>query len=137
MKKLFVFVLIFALLAVPAVHAEDYASMTDDELWEANKAIQAELWARSIAKDGVKVSAGKYKIGEDIPEGKYRIVLAETESLCFIYAYYFDEVFEMEENKMYSLKKDAPELGKFDTEGFTDIEFTNPVIIYAYTGLFN
>ena len=137
MKKLLVFALVLALLAVPIVHAEDYASMSDEELWSANKAIQAELWARSIAKDGVKISQGKYVIGEDIPAGVYRIVLAETENLCFIYAYYYDELYEMEDNKILSLKNDAPEIGKFDTEGYTAIEFSNPVIFYAYTGLFN
>lgn len=137
MKKLFVFALVLALLAVPLAHAEDYASMTDEQLWEANKAIQAELWARSIAKDGVKVSSGKYAVGDDIPVGQYRIALAETENLCYISAYYYDDFMEREESKLLILKKDAPEIGKIDLSEYTAIEFTNPVVIYAYTGLFN
>jgi len=137
MKKLFVFVLVLALLAVPAVHAEDYASMTDDELWAANKAIQAELWARSIAKDGVTVPTGVYNIGEDIPAGIYRIVIAPDCIISMITMNYYNEKYEMDDSDLFSLTTNQPEIGKIDLSKYTSIEISGPVVFMAYTGLFN
>ena len=137
MKKLFVFALVLALLAVPAVHAEDYASMTDDELWAANKAIQAELWARSITKDGVTVPTGVYNIGEDIPAGIYRIVIAPDCIISMITMNYYNEKYEMDDSDLFSLSQKESEIGKIDLSKYTSIEISGPVVFYAYTGLFN
>ena len=137
MKKLFVFVLVLALLAVPVVHAEDYASMTDDELWAANKAIQAELWARSITKDGVTVPTGVYNIGEDIPAGIYRIVIAPDCIISMITMNYYNEKYEMDDSDLFSLTTNQPEIGKIDLSKYTSIEISGPVVFMAYTGLFN
>lgn len=130
MKKLLSVVLVLALLAVPAF-AEDYASMTDDELWAANKAIQAELWARSITKDGVTIPKGTYTIGEDIPIGIYRVEIPEGGWSVLLSVYTEDG-----DEKMFSVNEDSP-IGKLDLNGYTSIEFSDNVIFKAYTGLFN
>ena len=135
MKKLLVFTLVFALLAVPVVHAEDYASMTDDELWAANKAIQAELWARSITKNGVTIPKGEYLVGEDIPVGVYRVETPDGGLAAILSVYATDEKSLMD-GKMYSVTKDSG-IGKLDLTGYKYIEFSNSVTFYAYTGLFN
>jgi len=137
MKKLFVFALVLALLAVPLAHAEDYASMTDEQLWEANKAIQAELWARSITKDGVTVPTGVYNVGEDIPAGTYRIILAKDSVISMITAKYYNETYQMDDSDLFTLTTNQPEIGKIDLSKYTSIEITGPVVFLAYTGLFN
>ena len=131
MKKLFIFALVLALLAVPLAHAEDYASMTDEQLWEANKAIQAELWARSITKDGVTIPQGEYIIGEDIPEGVYRIAVPEGGWSATL-----KMSTESGEEKRFAVSDDGP-IGKLDLTGYKYISFSSAVIFYAYTGLFN
>lgn len=131
MKKLFVFALVLALLAVQLAHAEDYASMTDEQLWEANKAIQAELWARSITKDGVTIPQGEYIIGEDIPEGVYRIAVPEGGWSATL-----KMSTESGEEKRFAVSDDGP-VGKLDLTGYKYISFSSAVIFYAYTGLFN
>ncbi len=136
MKKLLVFTLVLALLAVPVVHAEDYASMSDDELWAANKAIQAELWARSITKDGVTIPTGSYIIGEDIPAGIYRIEMPEGAMMVTVSVYATDEKTIMD-GEMYILTSGNPEVGKIDLSQYKYIETTSSIIIKTYTGLFN
>ena len=131
MKKLFVFALVLALLAAPLAHAEDYASMTDEQLWEANKAIQAELWARSITKDGVTIPKGEYIIGEDIPEGVYRITIPEGGWSVLLSVYSADD-----KEERYSISSESP-IGKLDLSGKTRIKFDDVVIFHIYTGLFN
>lgn len=137
MKKLFLFTLVLAMLAVPMAYAEDYASMTDEQLWEANKAIQAELWARSITKDGVTIPAGTYNVGEDIPAGTYRIVIAPDSVISMITANYYNEEYEMDDSDLFTLTTNQPEIGKIDLSQYTSIEITGPVVFLAYTGLFN
>lgn len=136
MKKLLIVLLALILTAVPAF-AEDYASMSDEELWAANKAIQAELWARSIAKDGVTVPTGVYNVGEDIPAGTYRIVIAPDCVLSMITMNYYNEKYEMDDSDLFSMTKNQPEIGKIDLSKYTSIEISGPVVFYAYTGLFN
>lgn len=131
MKKLFVFALVLALLAVPLAHAEDYASMTDEQLWEANKAIQAELWARSITKDGVTIAKGEYIVGEDIPEGVYRITIPEGGWSVLLTVFSEDG-----EEERYSVGGESP-IGKLDLAGKARIKFDDVVIFHTYTGLFN
>lgn len=131
MKKLFLFALVLSLLAVPMAYAEDYASMTDEQLLEANKAIQAELWARSIAKDGVTVPTGEYIIGEDIPEGVYRIDLPEGGWPVLLIVFSEDG-----EEERYSISGESP-IGKLDLAGKARIKLDDVVIFHIYTGLFN
>ena len=137
MKKLLSIALVLALLSVGCALAEDYTTMTDEELWAANKAIQAELWARSIAKDGVKVPTGVYTIGEDIPAETYRIVIAEDCILSMITLNYYNETYAMDDYDLFTLSQKESEIGKIDLSKYTSIEISGPVTFYAYTGLFN
>ncbi len=127
MKKLLPLFLALFLVTVPAMAAQDYSSFSDDDLWAEMKAIQAELWARSIAKDGVTVNSGTYKIGEDIPSGNYRIVMKEGTVNALISV----------DSTMYVINNSMPEIGKLVLENDSTLEIMGTVTIYAYTGLFN
>lgn len=126
-KKLVTLILALLLVTVPALAAQDYSSFSDDDLWAEMKAIQAELWARSIAKDGVTVNSGTYKIGEDIPSGNYRIAMKEGTVSALISV----------DSAMYIIDDSTPEIGKLVLENDSTLKIIGTVIIYAYTGLFN
>lgn len=134
MKKLFSVTLAIVLLVAGFAFAEDYSAMTDEELQAANKAIQAELWARSVAKDGVLIPTGTYIIGEDIPAGKYRVVKQDD-----IYASYLDlyKDADMEDYDYLAMHEEDPEIGKVDLTGYYALKVDGPATFYAYTGLFN
>ena len=136
MKKLLSIALVLALLSVGCALAEDYTTMTDEELWAANKAIQAELWARSIAKDGVTIPMGSYVVGEDIPAGIYRIEIPEGGIMVTVSVYENDEK-SILSGKMYILTSGDPAIGKIDLSQYKYFETTSNVIIKVYTGLFN
>ena len=82
MKKLLALILIFA-LAVPAggVAAKrtykslqkQYSTYDHDELLLAYQVISDILFKSAASKDGIKVPAGMYIVGKDIPAGDYRI----------------------------------------------------------------
>lgn len=127
MKKLLSLSLALLLVTVPALAARDYSSFSDEDLWAEMKAIQAELWARSIAKDGVTINSGTYKIGEDIPSGNYRIAMKEGTVAALISV----------DSAMYAMNDSTPEIGKLVLENDSTLEIMGTVIIYAYTGLFN
>lgn len=78
MKKTLAFVLSFllALSLCTTAYAEfDLASMSDDDLFSLETAIQAEKISRGIAKSA-DVPQGSYIIGQDIPAGTYSISTA-------------------------------------------------------------
>ena len=79
MKKLICISIIAVLLMTSVSFAEtiDVKSLSDDELAELNKTIQAELFSRHIAGSGVPIPPGRYLIGTDIPAGRYQVVVNE------------------------------------------------------------
>ena len=78
MKKLISIVLIaLMLISVACSEGFDVKSLNDDELSALNKKIQAELFSRHAAGDGIPVPPGQYVVGIDIPAGRYQIIVNE------------------------------------------------------------
>ena len=73
MKKILALVIVIIALFTSSAFAEiDLSSMTFEELAKLQNEINAALWA-SDGWQSVTVPAGIYKIGEDIPAGKWVI----------------------------------------------------------------
>lgn len=80
MKKIFALVLVLVIsLSLPAFGEIDLQTMTDEELTSLNQQIQTELFNRHAAGEGVQVPPGYYLVGEDIPAGRYQVIVSEDE----------------------------------------------------------
>lgn len=69
MKKLIAGILFVVMIAIGG-HAEDYTSMSVDELLEARAAIDQALYELG---NMTVLLPGDYLVGEDIPAGRYRV----------------------------------------------------------------
>lgn len=69
MKKLIISILLATMLVING-HAEDYTSMSVDELLEARTAIDQALYELGYM---TVLLPGEYLVGEDIPAGRYRV----------------------------------------------------------------
>lgn len=72
MKKIISLVLVLLLFPALAMAEINLSSMTNDELIQLKTQILDELLTRSEIKE-VKVPAGEYTVGEDIPVGSYTV----------------------------------------------------------------
>ena len=76
MKRLFSLLLILALVPVVSLaDLPDISELSFDELVELKQQINLALWSSDTWQE-VKVPVGTYKIGEDIPAGKWTISAA-------------------------------------------------------------
>lgn len=75
MKKLVVGILLATMLVIGG-YAEDYASMSVDELLEARAAIDQALYELG---NMTVLLPGEYLVGEDIPAGRYRVERHDSE----------------------------------------------------------
>ena len=84
MKKFLIFLLILAMVPIIALaDLPDISGLTYDELVELKNQIDSAIWA-SDGWQSVTVPTGLYKIGKDIPAGKWHISLrpdADTATL--------------------------------------------------------
>ena len=137
MKKLITIVLILA-LAVPALalaDLPDISGLSYNELIELRTKIQTQLFSSQLIS-GVTVPPGEYIVGEDIPEGSYRVgiinmgldsmIEIDTAEKEIITSYAIGEVYG------------AYEVGKMTVENgmIIKVDFA-PVVFYAYSGLIN
>lgn len=75
MKKLIVGILLTAIFAIGGC-AEDYTSMSVDELLKARTAIDQALYELGYM---AVLLPGEYLVGEDIPAGRYRVERHDSE----------------------------------------------------------
>ena len=83
MKKLLCVLLIVCFLPVFAL-SEDLSSMSYDELIDLHRQLVKEIMSRPEWKE-VEVPAGKWIIGEDIPEGSYSVTPVKNSSVINVY----------------------------------------------------
>ena len=141
MKKLIAFIMIIAMLLPAAVSAEDLfekklGDLTFDELMLINKNIQIRLFKKEAAVDGVKVPAGEYIVGEDIPAGTYRIEYRPMTdySFCMFTAYNEETWLSFYTQLGFD---SSTEIGKLELPRDTHISITGgDLYFYTYTGLF-
>ena len=137
MKKLIALLMIIALLLPAAVLADlpDISGLSYDELLELRTKIQLQLFSSKLV-DGITVPPGEYIIGEDIPEGSYRVcaISLERNSMVIIYSAGKNVLTSYAIGDLYG----AYEVGKLPLENgmIIEVDFA-PVIFYPYAGLFN
>ena len=132
MKRKFLSVILTLCLLLPviALAEVDLSAMSVDELIALNKAIVMQLMSRKDFKE-VPVSAGTYKVGEDIPAGMYT-VKAEDDQYVVLYVFDSNGDYTL---KMYTVKADSP-IGKLVLEdGETVATVGGSVIFMPYAGL--
>lgn len=81
MKKVIIFTILVVVLFSTALSETigfDVTALTDEELNSLNQQLQAELYRRHIAGEGVTVPPGRYTVGVDIPAGRYQVIVDET-----------------------------------------------------------
>lgn len=127
MKKLLCVLLIVCFLPVIAL-SEDFSSMSYDELIELHRQLIKEIMSRPEWKE-VEVPAGKWIIGEDIPEGSYSLTTVNDSSIVQVYGtnnYGIPELIYLQEGETY---------GKLILTAGMQIDISSPVIFAPVKGL--
>ena len=120
------------LFSVVAVNAESLSGKTDQELMDLYLQIQSELLSRS-ASYSISLSAGKYKVGVDIPAGLYRAECSGAYSSSTL------KLYESEESKFpadtYIMAElyQSPVIGKLDLAEGNIVSITGSVITLTST----
>lgn len=125
--------IILSIISSTAIGEIDLSNMTYDELISLQQQISTAIW-KSNGWQEVLVPVGIYKVGEDIPAGKWTIKRSADE-----YTYFrVGQKFENGEVKSYAFTTDLEtEANLILTEG-TYIEVSGyPVIFTPYISLFN
>ncbi len=141
MKKLITVILILA-LALPAValaeltrpsyNIPDISALSEIELRALMHEIQDRLFSEQLV-NGVTVPVGKYKIGEDIPAGTYRIETSADNGLVIVYSSEGKSI----ESYLIGNTWGVNVIGKIVLEEDQTIEINNcNITLYAYGGLF-
>ena len=89
MKKLLSFLFAWIILFSVASADVDLSSLSYNELIALQRSITAEIMYRPEWKE-VKVPAGQWKVGEDIPAGTYCLKALESSVLIVIWRYEID-----------------------------------------------
>ena len=137
MKRLITIILILAMILPAAALADlpDISGLSYDELIEVSRKIQMQLFSSQLV-NGVNVPPGEYTVGEDIPEGSYRvgIVNKEYNSMITINSAEKKVITSYTLGDLYG----AYEVGKLTLENgmILEVDFA-PSIFYSYAGLFN
>ena len=139
MKRLITIILILAMLLPVAAMADlpDISALTEAELIELNHQIQLILFSQKLV-DGVTVPAGEYIVGEDIPEGVYRVEVVYKSAGGTLF------IFDKADDSMYSDQSylgefwGVEEIGKLTLKAGNKIKIsTNALKFFPYVGLFN
>ena len=126
MKRLACFMLVILMMIPFTAFAEyDLASMTADELVALQNQIMAELFARGELKE-VRVPAGKYVVGEHIPEGEYSVVLAEGGFMAAVMLNQYEGI--------YSVTDDSS-IGRLVLAKGDIVEISGTVVFTKFAGL--
>lgn len=114
-------------------------SMTLEELYEANEAIQQLIFSKE-AVNGISVPSGIYKIGTDIPSGVYRLEFPTLTEYTSGYVMSYENGLDDIPLFSYLIGEliGVTSIGKVElTDGMLlDIHNCEPVF-YTYTGLFH
>lgn len=124
MKKVIaIFVLLLIVCSVAYAETVNLKGMTTDELIVLKTAIEQELIDRGEAKS-IKVPAGTYIVGEDIPDGKYSISTKQIMATVLINDY----------EEIYMVTPDE-EVGKVTLKDGDTLQCSTGIILTKYTGL--
>ena len=132
MRKFFIILLSCLIPVVALAHSfavPDVSSLSNEDLTELNRQVQLELISRAVI-NGVRVPAGRYVIGEDIPAGTYRVELINPE-------FAIASTFMLEDPVwfFYTLTSDNYEIGKVQFDDGVTLRIEAAVMLYPYTGI--
>ncbi len=130
--SLFLFVIILTCSFSAIADVPDFSKLTDDELLEAQSLMNAEILKRGILKK-VKIPAGHYKAGVDIPCGKY--VLTTEDDVGLINAVQV-VVFDDENGFASRSRKHALVIEQFFSPNSCTVELKDGNILYIENGSF-
>ena len=137
MKRILTVILALVLLCPSALADVDLSSMSADELLALNKQISLDLFEKQALVDGVKVPAGQYTVGDDIPAGTYRIEYRGSLNTSFVSFMASNEETWLSFSTILGFDSSS-EIGKLELPEKTHIEITGgDVYFYTYTGLFH
>lgn len=142
MKKIITIILVCMLFIPVLANGEELlqkklGDLTFEELSIINYNIQLRMFEKGSLIDGVKVPAGLYVVGTDIPSGTYRIEYRPSDE------YDFCSFLATNEAEMFGYQTmlgfgGASEIGKIELTDGTNIQITRgDVYFYTYTGLFH
>ncbi len=113
----------------------DFSKLTDDELLEAQSLMNAEILKRGILKK-VKIPAGHYEVGVDIPAGKYILtteddigMFNQVQILMYDSEYWFEN--RNTSNKQHRLMNEV-----FSSAGSCSVDLKDGYILYLVNGSF-
>lgn len=147
MKRMFVLILALVLYCSSALadHGtvqswiETLTPLLDDIRYieDANEAVQRLLFEHYATADGVKVPAGEYTVGVDIPVGAYRVEFHGTYEADFASFLAINDSTNFGYTTILGFTG-ASEIGKIDlTDGTVVTISSGDVYFYTYTGLFH
>lgn len=117
--------IIVCLIMIPTLCiASDLSDMAFDDLIELNRKIVAEIISRPEWKE-VSVPSGTWKIGEDIPEGKYSI---KTKSILTTISIWSKEPGDYDGYVDMKIISQDDGIGKIELKAGWTIELTTSVI---------
>ena len=131
MKRIIVILLVIALL-IPCAFAEDFdlSALTFDQLKTLQYRVSEEIVSRPEWKE-VTVPGGRWRVGEDIPEGTYSIHSTDNKTYVSIFVWGANE-HDYETNGGFkfsdSVDKDKTMIGKVTLEKGWLIIFKYPLI---------
>ena len=131
--------LIFAMILLggsAAAETPDLSGLTTDELLSVIREAQALLFDQQLI-DGVKVPAGTYTVGQDIPAGVYRIKFIGGEYASGrLLVYNADGTIDV--MHFVGEAESVPEIGKIELTDGQQVELLYITsMFFAYTGLFH
>lgn len=109
----------------------DPATATLDELIAARTAIEQAIMSRDDYKE-VKVPAGTYTVGNQIPAGEYTVSAGASLSIVTVYGKGGKEAFDMA--GMHTVTG-AENIGRLVLEDGQTVEITGSVVFAPYAGL--
>lgn len=124
MKKLFALIVTVMILTVSIAVAEtDLSSMSYNDLIALQKKVNAEIMSRPEWKE-VKVPAGTWKVGDDIPEGTYSI---KTDAVLCTIQIWNGEQGDFSNYVDMKIISESESVGKIELKAGWIIEFTSSV----------
>ncbi len=122
------FCLALCLACSSAMADIDLSAMTIDELKALNQSVVSEIMTRKDFNQ-VKVPAGIYKVGEDIPAGTYTLLCDEDYTVITVKdskGNYTEKMYAIEQNE---------QIGKLELLNGESIEILSSVVFMPYVGL--
>ena len=114
----------------------DISELSVEELIELNHQIQFRLFSENLI-NGVEVPSGVYIVGEDIPEGTYRLEVLFPKAGGYLTVYESKESNKSIVSSFLGEYWGVTAIGKIELTNGNVVDISTSLRFFAYTGLFN